>query len=146
MMNQQSFNMTKVSLQHLKTSIIREVATPLLFATLTPEAIAKAISSATTEGSDYRPNDDGSRKRLHPDDDENDNETYYGSVSISGDRYGPLDDSEPTMDIDRPVCGSSNGNLPKDVSSVANNSQTESKKAKGFDPSNEQQLNVADEI
>ena len=43
MLNRQSFNMTKVSLQHLNTSIIREVLT-----TLTPEAIAKVISSATT--------------------------------------------------------------------------------------------------
>ena len=83
------------------------------------------LSSATTGGSDYRPIDDGSRKRLHPDDDEDDNETDYGSVSISGDRYGPLDDSEPTMDIDRPVGGSSNGNLPKDVSFVASKSQTD---------------------
>ena len=149
MLSQQSFNTTEVSLQHLKTSIIREV-----LATFTPEAIAKAISSATTGESDYRPIDDGSRKRLHPDDDEDDNEMDYGSVSISGDRYGPLDDSEPTMDIDRPVGGSSNGNLPKDVSFVASKSQTDNlsdlfpqkKKQKGSDPSNEQQLNVADEI
>ena len=105
-------------------------------------------------GGDYRPIDDGSRKRLHPDDDEDDNETDYGSVSISVDRYGPLDDSEPTMDMDRPVGGSSDGNLPKDVSFVASKSQTDNlsdlfpqkKKHKGSDPSNEQQLNVAHEI
>ena len=71
MLNQQSFNTTEVSLQHLKTSIIREV-----LATLTPEAIPKAIGSATTGGSDYRPVDDGNRKRQHPDNDEDDdNET-----------------------------------------------------------------------
>ncbi len=144
---QQSSSTGQISLENLKTSIIREV-----LATLTPESIAKAISSASHESELSRPFD-GGRKRLHSYD-VDDNEPDYESVSIYGDRYGPIEDNEPATEIDGPG-GDSNGTLPKDVSFVASNkSQTDNmsdlfpqrKKQKGSDPANEQQFNVADEI
>ncbi len=134
----------EASFEDLKSSTIREV-----LATLPLASIAKEITSAQES---ERRHDDNGQKKFHSSNN-NDIKAGYESVSISGDRYWPIDDTEPNTDTDE-AAGGLHGSLRNDVSFVATKSQTDNmsdlfpqrKKRKGSDPSSEQQLIVADEI